>query len=155
MRPVHFCFPATYEVTEMDVAGETHKSYSVSFKLQVVDYAKKKSKREAARHFSINRRCIQRWCQEEDQLRTFHKEKKIKKSALRKPGGGRKVRYMDIEVKLMEWFKERREAGARVTGKSLRREALRLHKLYGNQSFKASCRWLQQFKRRHNLSFRR
>ena len=45
--------------------------------------------------------------------------------------------------------------GVRVTGKALRLEALHLHQQYGNQSFKASKGWFNQFKKRHNLSFRR
>jgi len=44
--------------------------------------------------------------------------------------------------------------GVRVTGKALRLEALHLHQLYGNQSFKASKGWFNRFKKRHNLSFR-
>ena len=50
-----------------------------------------------------------------------------------------------------------RKKGVRVTVKSLslKREALRLHKCNGSQSFKASRGWFRNFKRRHNLSFRR
>ena len=34
-------------------------------------------------------------------------------------------------------------------------EAMRLHKLNGNQSFKASQGWFAKFTKRHNISFRR
>jgi hypothetical protein len=50
---------------------------------------------------------------------------------------------------------ERREEGMRVTGKALKREALRLHKLFGSQSFKASQGWFAKFKKRNNISLRR
>lgn len=55
----------------------------------------------------------------------------------------------------MEWFEERRGKGVRVTGTSLKREALRLHKVHGNTNFKGTSQWFHKFKQRHNLSFRR
>ena len=70
-------------------------------------------------------------------------------------GGGRKVRYQDIEKTLIDWFKDRRDKGVRVTGASLKREVHRLHKAHGNQSFKGTNSWFQKFKKRHKLSFRR
>jgi hypothetical protein len=35
----------------------------------------------------------------------------------------------------MAWFREKRDAGVRVTGKAMQAEALRLHKENGSQSF--------------------
>ena len=46
---------------------------------------------------------------------------------------------------------ERREEGVRITGKALKREALRLHSLFGNQDFKASTGWFRNFKCRHQF----
>jgi len=43
--------------------------------------------------------------------------------------------------------------GIRVTGKALRLEALHLHQLYGNQSFKTSKERFNRYKKCHNLSF--
>ena len=43
----------------------------------------------------------------------------------------------------MKWIKERRGKGG-VTGKALKR----LHKLYGNQSFKESDGWYNSFERK-------
>ena len=61
---------------------------------------------------------------------TLNRQRKQKK---RKPGAGRPVKYTDIENTLLTWFNEHRSAG-----KALKYEALRLHKINGNQSFKAS-----------------
>ena len=58
----------------------------------------------------------------------------------------KKVKYPDIEEKLLKWLKERREKGG--TGKALKLECLRLHRLYGNQSFKA-------FKKRNRIVMRK
>lgn len=61
--------------------------------------------------------------------------------------------YGDIEKPLLKWFRERRDAGIRVTGKAFNLEAMRLHKAYINESFKACAMFLTRFKRKHNLSF--
>jgi len=77
------------------------------------------------------------------------------KTQKRQSGAGRPLKYNDIEEKLISWFRERREAGVRVTGKGMKTEALRLHKENGSQSFKASCGWFRRFKKRNNITFRR
>jgi hypothetical protein len=124
-----------------------HKSYSAKFKLKVVGFAiSQKSKKAAAREFRVDRRRVQEWCKQKDRL------EKICKSRKRLPGGGRKVPYADIEVKLLRWMQERREEGVRVTGKALKREGLRLHSIFGNQDFKASHGWFCNFKRRNGIS---
>ena len=64
------------------------------------------------------------------------------------------MRYKDIE-ELLAWFDDRCEAGVRVTGKSLKTEALRLHKLKGNQNFQASQGWYSSFIKRNKISMRR
>lgn len=125
------------------------KSYTAAFKLKVVNFSKETSKLKAAKNFGVDRRRVQEWCQQQDDLKLQQKSSKCL------PGRGRKVAYPDIEEKLLKWMKERREAGGRVTGKSLRREALHLHKLYGNQSFAASSGWYRMFKRRNNIVMRR
>ena len=88
-------------------------SYTASFKLKVVAYATAQSKRAAAKYFHVDRRRVQESCQQRKEL------EKISKSAKRLPGSGSKVPYQDIEIKLVRWMDERREEGARVTGKAL------------------------------------
>ena len=61
----------------------------------------------------------------------------------------------DIEERLMAWSKKVRQSGGRLTGKALRREwCVRLHRLYGNQSFKASSSWYRCFKGRNTIVMR-
>lgn len=126
----------------------TRRSYSASFKLKVISLAEEKGKHFAARSFNVHRRRVQEWCQDKARLEAVPKGEK------RKSGAGRPLKYPDIEASLLKWFDERREGGVRVTGKSLRHEALRLHRENGNQSFKASNGWYQRFKKRH-IVFRR
>ena len=57
-------------------------------------------------------------------------------------GAGLKARYTDIDEELYRWLLEQQESGNRVSGKRLRREALRLHAEKGDQLF-ASSGWLK------------
>ena len=124
-------------------------SYTASFKLKVVQYAEDTNKSAASKLFGVHRKRVQEWCKQKDQL------KQLKSNARSLPGRGRKVSYPDIEKRLLTWMTDIREAGGRVTGKGLKRECLRLHRLYGNQSFKASAGWYRGFKKRNNIVMRR
>ena len=130
-------------------SASARKAYDISFKLKVINSTTTASKNSVAKKFGIHRRRVQEWCKQKSEL------EKLAKSKKRVRGGGRKVNYPDIEVKLISWFEERRGKGVRVTGNGLKREAHRLHKANGNQSFKGTNSWFQKFKKRHNLSFRR
>lgn len=127
--------------------------YSVSYKLKVVDFVKRgNSKHKASIEFGVARRRVQEWCGQENELRDIGNKSL---QAKRKAGGGRKVRYGEIDETLWTWFQERRAAGVRVTGKALKQESLRLHKANGSQSFKASTGWFRRFKKRRGITFRR
>ena len=123
-------------------------SYDFSFKLKVVKYAEENSKNKASKVFEVDRRRVKEWCQQKD------KSKVMSKTSKRLQGGGRKVRYPDIEEKLPQWLNERRNKGVRLTGKALKREAMRFHKTSEKQSLKVSCGWFRKFKRRNNITFR-
>ena len=115
----------------------------------MVQFAEENSKHKAAKVFKVHRGMVRKWCKQKDFLKELpHGAKCLK-------GRGRKVYYQDIEDRLLNWMNVRREKGGRVTGKALKKECLRLHRLYGNQSFKASQGWYQNFKKRHNTVMRR
>ena len=117
--------------------------YTFSFKLKVIQFAEQKGKHAAAKLFKIDRK------RDKSAIENGQKSQK------RLPGGGKPVRYKEIDNKLMAWFREKRDAGVRVTGKAMRAEASRLHKENGSQSFKASLGWFDKFKKRHKITFRR
>ncbi len=85
--------------------GKGRKCYDVSFKLKAVKATETSSKKAVAKKFGIDRRRVQEWCQQEKEL------KQMAKSDKRLRGGGRKVRYQDIEKTLIDWFKDRRDKG--------------------------------------------
>lgn len=141
----HFC--SSYFLQEYRMAPK--RSFSAKFKLNVVALAEVRGKHFAAKTFNVHRKRVQEWCKMKQHLIDAPTTEK------RKPGGGRKLKYPDIDATLMDWFQERRSCGVRVTGKSLRQEALRLHRENGSQSFKASNGWYKRFKTRHHISLRR
>ena len=134
--------------------GSSHKgtkiqAYTSSFKLRVVTYAKVNNNSQAAKQFAVSRTSVIEWRRNEEKLRQLGAGMK------RVRGGGRKVRYPDIEQELNRWMKRRRDAGARVTGTALKTECLRCHRANSDQGFRASCGWLRRFMRRNNIAFRR
>ena len=135
-------------------SGSSHKgtkihSYTSSFKLKVVTYAKENNNAQAARQFAVSRARVIEWRRNEEKLRQLGSGMK------RSRGAGRKVRYPDIEQELKRWMKRRRDAGARVTGTALKTECRRCHRANGDQGFRASCGWLRCFMKRNNIAFRR
>lgn len=131
--------------------GVTVRSYTVAFKLEVIKYARAHNVSKASRTYKIDRKRVREWTKQEADLKKCEKKAQRK----RKEGGGKKISYPAIEIALTAWINRRREAGARVTGKALKQECLRQHRLNGNQQFKASCGWLRSFMRRNKMTFRR
>ena len=115
----------------------------------MVSFVEEHSKHKAAKEFKVDRKRVITWCKQKVALNGAFKSSKCL------PGQGRKVRYPDIEDKLLNWLKERREKGGRVPGKALKHECLRLHRLYGSQSFKASCGLDRKFRKRNGITIRR
>lgn len=138
-----------------DGPGSSHKgkkiqTYTAAFKLKVIGVAKANNNNSlAAKTFGVDRKRVIEWRKIEATL------KDQKGTRMRSLGAGRKVSYPDIDEKLKEWIEKRRKGGARITGKALKRECLRLHHQNGQQGFKASCGWLRQFMKRNRYSFRR
>ena len=67
-------------------------------------------------------------------------------------GGGRKIRDIEMENKLVFWYKNNHNKnGKRVTVKQFKNMALHYSSYDG---FRASKGWLEKFKKRHNISFK-
>ena len=54
--------------TASSVTKETHRCFSVSFKLHAVEIAEKNSKSNAARQFNVDVRRVREWCKQKDKL---------------------------------------------------------------------------------------
>ena len=126
------------------------RSYTVAFKLGVAEYAEKHSKRETSQVFCVDRKRVQEWCkQKEDLSKTSKAVKRLG------GGGGRKPLSAPIENQLVDFLAAKRQDRRRVTRKAIAREAIRLHREAGNETFVASDGWLAKFMRRNKISLRR
>jgi transposase-like protein len=52
------------------------KSYTAMFKLEVVDFAKEKGNREAARKFNVGETSVQEWRKEKAVIKCLHQKKR-------------------------------------------------------------------------------
>ena len=92
-----------------------YHTYTISFKLHVVDYVNDgHSKKSTSKYFGIHRKRVQVWCASEEKLR------KASRNAKRLSGCGRPIRYGAIDYQLIQWFHDRWAAGVRITGKVLK-----------------------------------
>jgi hypothetical protein len=67
-------------------------------------------------------------------------------------GGGRKIRDIEMERKLVFWYRNNHNKnGKKVTVKQFKKMALHYSSCDG---FRASKGWLEKFKKRHNISFK-
>ncbi len=76
---------------ETTVVKKLKRSYTAAFKLKVVEHAKKKSKNDASKVFSVDRKIVQEWCKQSN-----GNWEKCKKTLMRKTP--RKTIYADVEI---------------------------------------------------------
>ena len=69
--------------------GRKIQSYSVAFKLKVIELPKRENNSHAARVFGVDRKWVIEWRKAENELSSVDKQGQRK----RLPGGGRKVVY--------------------------------------------------------------
>ncbi|XP_057340566.1 tigger transposable element-derived protein 6-like [Microplitis mediator] len=67
----------------------------------------------------------------------------------------RLAEFPDVEECLLTWFKQCREKNLSISGTLLREKAEEFSKSLGHTSFRASNGWLGNFKKRHELVFRK
>ena len=140
----------TAESTCTSTTASTRKrNYTVAFKLKVVEYTQDHSKRETSKMFGIDRKRVQDWCKQKEDLCGAGR------SAKRLKGGGAKPLFTPIEEQLVQFIRSKREEKKRVTRKSLKEAAVKLHRAAGNYSFSGSDGWLGRFMARNRISLRR
>lgn len=144
----------SFEGKDTSHKGEKVHAYDLGYKIKVIEFAKNHGNHAASRNFSVDRKRVREWRQKEDNIRETS-ESKGKTICKRLRGAGRKIVYDTIESDVLQWLKQRRINGVRVTGKALKNEARRLHTIQGNQAFKGSCGWLRRFMKRNKVCFRR
>ena len=141
--------------------GEKVRSYTISFKLQVIEYAENHSIAAAAQKYKVDRHSIRDWKKKKNMLQEISTSKNSKKR-IRLEGGGRKPLSNEMEETLLEWIMERRLKMLRVSRKIIRKKALLIYEDLKHtapdrydENFEATTGWLFKFMKRNNLSLRR
>lgn len=98
----------------------------------------------------ISKSTIARWLKSEDSLREQHSENKM---------SGRKrhrdAQHPELEDALVDWFRIMRTKGVQLSGPLLLEKASKIATSIGLLDFKASIGWLDGWKKRHCIQFRK
>jgi transposase-like protein len=119
------------------------KSYTAMFKLEVVDFAKEKGNREAARKFNVGETSAREQRKEEAAIKCLHRKKRAM--------GYRRCFWPELEKTLVEWVLSERLKGSKVSTTSILLKARKLAEQKKIENFKAYPSWACRFMRRNNL----
>ena len=125
-----------------------HKSYTVYFKLKVLDwyYANGENKKQTADHFGIDRKRVRDWLKLEQQLRAAPE---FAMQRIRSTPGCPPM-YEELDKTVLEWYKSQAEQGVRISDRVLRTKALELAPELGLKDvFKGSPNWAASWRRRN------
>jgi hypothetical protein len=130
--------------------------YSLTFKLAVIKSAKATSNVAAARTHKVDESMVRRWRRQEVRLIAAEKAKTYRGGGRsRLSGGGRSVKFENLEDLLFQWIVAERQQRRRVTRKTVKAKAKLLHaELALPESFEASSGWCANFFQRYNLATR-
>ena len=138
--------------------GNIRKCVTVKVKLEAVSYAKEYSVAAAARKFNVSDKSVRSWRKDEARL----KEMTQAGRRSRVSGGGRKEKLPQLEERVFNYFRSKRDRKLRVTRSQLQKKALELHgdlvadgTIPSESDFSASDGWMTRFMARHKISFRR
>lgn len=125
-----------------------HKTYTMQYKLSVLDwyYANGENKKRTSKHFGVDRKRIRDWLRLEQKFRMEpHSNMQCTRIARGCP-----PQYQELDTTVLEWYKEQRAQGQKVTNRALRTKALELAPQFGFQdTFKASSNWAIAWRRRN------
>ena len=124
---------------------------SIADKIKILDTAKssEKPKNEVAKIFNIPFSTLSTVLKNESKIREqfsngdFNRKRK------------RNVEFPDLEQAVITWFTQCRDNKINLSGVILRQKAEEFAKALGYNDFRASSGWLEKFKRRHDIVFRK
>lgn len=123
----------TEEQRQLKLDAKSHKgmklkSYSIEFKLEVVECAEQKSIHAAERLYKVDRKSIRSWRNSKQRLLELSASGTKGCSRKRLGGGGRKVINRQLEQRLLDWICGVVDRGEKVTGSMVIAHALWLQK---------------------------
>lgn len=124
-------------------------SYSVDFKLRVIELAKTTSCRKAARHFGIHETQARRWKTDEKNLveTATAISPKVRKHLYKR----RQPKFLALEQYLKKWVFDKRTSGHQVSGTSILLEARKQALALEIDGFKGSPKWIFSFMKRNGF----
>ena len=141
--------------------GEKIRSYTISFKLEVVEFAENRSITAAAQKDNVDCDSVRDWKKKKNELQELSSSVNINRR-IRLGGGSWKPLSEEMEETLLEWIIERRSKMLRVSRKIIRKKAGIIHADLKcidpdrfDEKFEVTNGWLFKFMKRHNLSLRR
>ncbi|CAF1406049.1 unnamed protein product [Adineta ricciae] len=154
--------------TDQDNSGSSKKrkrrAWSIKEKLLVIeDYEKSKSKHTIAKVHGCTRFQLSEWIKQKEGLLKLQSSR-LGGQRKRLKGAGSKLKYFDLDDRLIKWFKERRTPpDLNGASNEIRRERISFKQLVrcGTQlSLELkheipSLKWYRRFMKRHNLSLQR
>lgn len=133
---------------------ETHRAYTLDFKLAVVNWlhSHSASYRAAARQFRIDRKMVRDWVKRKEFLRRAVLHYGPNKKKLHH---GRKPFSLVLDKAVLDYLVQERAEGRCVGDKQLTRKALEFSHCLGLDSrFKATSQWLKRWKRRVKVTYK-
>lgn len=132
---------------------ESHKRYTIEFKLAVVDWMKHHSSsyRAAAKQFGVDRKMVREWMNNRAEY----------VCALRKHGpqrcrvhGGRPPLSEELDQAVLQYLNEERAKGRPVSDRDLQTKGVEASKLFGIDNFKGTMQWLRKWKKRNDVAYK-
>ena len=133
---------------------ETHRAYTLDFKLAVVDWlhSHSASYRAAAKQFGVDRKMVREWVERREYLRTAIIHHGPNKKKLHQ---GRKPFSPDLDKAVLEYLLQERAEGRSVLDRQLTSKALEYSHCLGlDSNFKATSQWLKRWKRRVRVIYK-
>ncbi|KAI1715307.1 tc5 transposase DNA-binding domain-containing protein [Ditylenchus destructor] len=128
------------------------RSYSVTQKIEVIEFAKVLTHKEACSRFNVDPKSLRRWISMENFLRDMGRSPVL--SQLTRIVG-RDVQWARIEDELYAWVQMRRENDQKIFLTEVAAEAENILRRHPdcNETFKADSRYVSKFLSRHNIQY--
>lgn len=136
---------------EEQAAGckKIRSSYSVEFKLRVVEHAKTNSLRRTAIHYGLNETQVRRWKKDSDNLQEIAAA--VPAKSRKHFYKNRKAKYRVLEQEIKAWVLEKRSAGHQISGTRIMLQARKFAMERDISEFKGSPKWVYNFMKRNNF----
>ena len=138
--------------TSSSPSSRAHKTLSLAERIDVIKRMedKKESQESVAKHYGVHRSQISRILKQKDQL--LHDwQNNTNLDRKRKRTG----KAEDVEQALLRWFAQARSRQLPISGPLLMEKAAQLAEGLGIQDFKATVGWLERWKERNNIKFKK